>query len=68
MRSVAVPESIVQAHAREHDRIIQELVALHEAEMIGVRPNLEKLGLKAESWILHHFEEFDQPLVSYFGS
>ena len=67
MRSVSVPMDVAEAHGKEHDRILGELVSLHEAEMMGNRPNLAKLCTMAEMWILHHLEEFDRPLAGFFS-
>ena len=66
MRSLSVPPAVAEAHGKEHDRILGELVSLHEAEMMGNRPNLANLCTMAETWILHHLEEFDRPLAGYF--
>lgn len=67
MRSVSVPMDVAEAYGKEHDRILGELVSLHEAEMMGNRPNLAKLCTMAETWILHHLEEFDRPLAGFFS-
>lgn len=68
MRECAVPSDILEAHIKEHDRILHELVSLHEAEMVGNGPCLSKLCLMAEEWILAHLEKFDRPLAGYFNA
>ena len=68
MRSLSVPPAVAEAHGKEHDRILSELVSLHEAEMMGNRPNVAHLCTMAETWILHHLEEFDRPLAGFFGA
>ena len=67
MRSLSVPPAVAEAHGKEHDRILSELVALHEAEMVGLKPDLAKLCAMAETWILRHLEEFDRPLAGFFS-
>ena len=66
MRAFAVPPEIAEAHAREHDRILVELVSLHEAEMAGVRTGLADICSTAEAWILQHLDQFDRPLAAFF--
>lgn len=68
MRACAVPHDILEAHIKEHDRILHELVSLHEAQMVGNGPRLSKLCLMAEAWILAHLENFDRPLADYFSA
>lgn len=68
MRECAVPHETLQAHIKEHDRILHELVSLHEAEMVGNGPNLSMLCKVAEAWILDHLEKFDRPLADYFSA
>ena len=65
MRAFAVPPVIAEAHAREHDRILIELVSLHEAEMAGARTGLAELCSTAEAWILQHLDQFDRPLAAF---
>ena len=68
MRMFAVPVDEALAHVKDHDRILHELVSIHEAEMKGDRPGLSHLCAMAEEWIVRHLEEFDQDLVSYFSA
>lgn len=68
MRKYSVPQEVAKAHGKEHDRILSELVSLHEAEMVGLQPDLGKLCTMAETWILRHLEEFDRPLAGFFSA
>lgn len=68
MRKYAVPPDIAEAHGKAHDRILSELISLHEAEMAGLQPDLAKLCAMAEAWILYHLEEFDLTLAGYFNA
>lgn len=68
MRKLGVPSEMAEAHGKEHDRILSELVSLHEAEMVGLKHDLGKLCAMAEAWILHHLEEFDRRLAPYFSA
>lgn len=68
MCKFGVPHEMAEAHGKEHDRILSELVSLHEAEMVGLKPDLGKLCTMAEAWILYHLEEFDRQLAPFFSA